>query len=128
MLRLLRYLGGAIIVGAAFFAPRCGWTDTLNLAGLLLDIVGASILTVAPLTGRAAYFRIAAPVVRGDRSFVQWWILNWPLALVSRLGSSDARNTQPDMEEDVTETVYGFTFLLLGFVGQAISQLISMLA
>jgi hypothetical protein len=69
----------------------------------------------------ATYFRIAKSLVRGDRTFFQWWVRDFPLALAATFGSKDARDSQPSMEEDLKDNVWDLLLLVLGFGLQALA-------
>jgi hypothetical protein len=122
MTSALRYFGLLMLIGMLITGFRVGWTPALvNFTGLLMDITGASLLIISIMSRPPAYFRIAKGVVRGDRTFFQWWVRDFPLALAATLGSKDAKDSQPSMEEDLKDNVWGLLLLLVGFGLQALA-------
>ena len=118
----LRYFGLLMLIGMLITGFRIGWTPALvNFTGLLMDITGASLLIISIMSRPATYFRIAKGLVRGDRTFFQWWVRDFPLALAATFGSKDARDSQPSMEEDLKDNVWGLLLLVLGFGLQALA-------
>ncbi len=96
MTSALRYFGLLMLIGMLITGFRVGWTPALvNFTGLLMDITGASLLIISIMSRLATYFRIAKGLVRGDRTFFQWWVRDFPLALAATFGSKDARDSQP---------------------------------
>ena len=122
MTSALRYFGLLMLIGMLITGFRVGRTPALvNFTGLLMDITGASLLIISIMSRLATYFRIAKGLVRGDRTFFQWWVRDFPLALAATFGSKDARGSQPSMEEDLKDNVWGLLLLLLGFGLQALA-------
>jgi hypothetical protein len=122
MTAALRYFGLLMLIGMLITGFRVGWTPALvNFTGLLMDITGASLLIISIMSRPPTYFRIAKGVVRGDRTFFQWWVRDFPLALAATLGSKDAKDSQPSMEEDLKDNVWGLLLLLVGFGLQALA-------
>jgi hypothetical protein len=122
MTSALRYFGLLMLIGMLITGFRVGWTPALvNFTGLLIDITGASLLIISIMSRPATYFRITKGLVRGDRTFLQWWVRDFPLALAATFGSKDTRDSQPSMEEDLKDNVWGLLLLLLGFGLQALA-------
>jgi hypothetical protein len=117
---ILKSCGGGVIVGIVYAGYQFGWGPRLSFGGLLLDIIGACLLALGGILPLAAYFRNAQSFGRGDRSFYEWWICNFPIAFASKFGSADARDTSPDMRESFCDAFWGLVFLVGGFIGQAL--------
>jgi hypothetical protein len=121
--RLLRWLAGVVVILTPLAVCRLGGAAGLSLAGLVLDVVGAMILTWGLIRGAADEIRnLDFLYVPGD-SRVRWW-RNLPLAFALRLGTPLA-NFPGDASERLEDNFWGLIILTLGFVCQAAGQVVA---
>ena len=96
-----------------------GWFSSV---GLILDVLGASVLVVGTLRARGAAIRALANVPDFERGHSRLQVI--AIWLARRFGSTDVRLTTPDMIGDFSGMLIGTGLLVLGFVGQLIGQVL----
>jgi hypothetical protein len=86
----------------------------------MLDVIGALVLVIGTIRARAAAIRaLATPEAISQMSFIR----RITVAATRRCGPKDVRLTTPDLIGDYMAMVWGTGFLVLGFVGQFLGQL-----
>ena len=119
--------GGSVLMVAALHA-WLGWSGrasgpaTLSSFGLVLDILGASVLVWSPLRKYLAAMRVSYKGLRAERLLPPWWIATrWLYEAARIIGSRDVRVTSPSMDEEAEDNATGLLLLLLGFGAQLVS-------
>ena len=127
---IIRWLALGTLV-AAFIAPavsvpRLTWSASFSMAGLVLDILGAILLSWSFVKQPADEIASAPWMFLWGRKPRVW---RDPFLIVAmRLGSPFLTRLSHHALEDFEDALSGLVLLGLGFLGQAVGQLLNILA
>jgi hypothetical protein len=104
---------------------RLATGTVLSLAGLILDIGGASTLAGGLLLSRATHVRqqhLDGRLLGNSRSRV---VSRFPLMPAPRIGSANPNEMSPTAVQELVDATWGLVLLVLGFVGQILGSIYS---